>query len=42
MDVNMGQHPLAPSVQRQYHAWLALIRVLGRMQERLLSGMKEQ
>lgn len=42
MDMNMGQHPLPPSVQRQYHARLALIRFLRCMQECLLSGVKEQ
>jgi hypothetical protein len=42
MDVNMGQHPLAPGVQGQNHAWLATERFLGRMKECLLCGVKEE
>ncbi len=42
MDVNVGEHPLPPGVQRQDHAWLATELFLGHMKQRVLGRVKEQ
>lgn len=42
MDVDVREHPLPPSVQRQDHAGLALKIPLGRVKQRLLGRVKEE
>ena len=42
MDVDVGEHPLPPSVQRQDHARLATELLLGHVKQRRLGRVKEQ
>ena len=42
MDVDVREHPLPPSVQRQDHARLALKIPFGRVKQRLLGRVKEE